>query len=36
MLAAFADERIAAGRDVPADIWPVVERFPTVIAGGPR
>ncbi|MGH3168857.1 MAG: EboA domain-containing protein, partial [Trebonia sp.] len=31
MLAAFAHERIAAGRDVPADIWPVVERFPGVL-----
>ncbi|MGW0822699.1 EboA domain-containing protein [Streptomyces sp. NPDC002845] len=30
MLADFAHERIAAGRDVPADIWPVVRAFPTV------
>jgi hypothetical protein len=31
MLAGFAHERIAAGRDVPADVWPVIERFPDVI-----
>jgi hypothetical protein len=31
MLVAFAHERIAAGRDAPADIWPVIERFPDVI-----
>jgi hypothetical protein len=31
MLVSFAHERIAAGRDVPADIWPVVERCPDVI-----
>lgn len=28
MLADFAHERVAAGRDVPADIWPVVGPFP--------
>ncbi|WNZ13677.1 EboA domain-containing protein [Streptomyces sp. 11x1] len=28
MLADFAHERVAAGRDVPADIWPVVRPFP--------
>ncbi|QFR03100.1 hypothetical protein F9278_39375 [Streptomyces phaeolivaceus] len=28
MLADFAHERVAAGRDVPADIWPVVRAFP--------
>ncbi|WP_328505727.1 EboA domain-containing protein [Streptomyces sp. NBC_00391] len=28
MLADFAHERVAAGRDVPADIWPVVRDFP--------
>ena len=28
MLADFARERVAAGRDVPADIWPVVRAFP--------
>lgn len=30
MLADFAHERVAAGRDVPADIWPVVRAFPAV------
>ncbi|MER6128057.1 EboA domain-containing protein [Streptomyces sp. NPDC001795] len=30
MLADFAHERIAAGRDVPPDIWPVVRPFPAV------
>jgi hypothetical protein len=28
MLADFAHERVAAGRDIPADIWPVVRAFP--------
>jgi hypothetical protein len=28
MLADFACERVAAGREVPADIWPVVRAFP--------
>ncbi|WP_086747963.1 EboA domain-containing protein [Streptomyces scabiei] len=28
MLADFAHERVAAGRDVPIDIWPVVRTFP--------
>ncbi|MFE7763357.1 EboA domain-containing protein [Streptomyces sp. NPDC057438] len=28
MLADFAHERVAAGRDVPADVWPVVGAFP--------
>ncbi|MFF9037429.1 EboA domain-containing protein [Streptomyces sp. NPDC014892] len=28
MLADFAHERVAAGRDVPTDIWPVVRPFP--------
>ncbi|MDP9402760.1 MAG: EboA domain-containing protein [Actinomycetota bacterium] len=28
MLAAYAHERVAAGRDVPADLWPLIERFP--------
>lgn len=28
MLAGFAHERVAAGRQVPADIWPLVDRFP--------
>lgn len=33
MLADFADERIAAGREVPDDIGPVVRRFPHVLTG---
>ena len=28
MLAAYVHERIAAGRPVPADVWPVIERCP--------
>ena len=28
MLADFAHERIAAGRPVPEDVWPLIERFP--------
>lgn len=28
MLARYVHERIAAGRDVPADVWPVVDRHP--------
>lgn len=28
MLAAFAHERVVAGRSVPADIWPLVDRYP--------
>lgn len=28
MLAAYAHERVAAGRTVPADVWPLVDRFP--------
>jgi hypothetical protein len=28
MLAAFVHERVAAGRTVPADVWPVIDRFP--------
>ncbi|WP_214106603.1 EboA domain-containing protein [Acrocarpospora catenulata] len=32
MMADFARERAAAGREVPADIWPVVERHPEVLA----
>lgn len=27
MLADYAHERVAAGRDVPADVWPVVRRY---------
>jgi hypothetical protein len=28
MLAAFVHERVAAGRDVPAEVWAVIDRFP--------
>jgi hypothetical protein len=28
MLAAFVHERVAAGRDVPAEVWTVIDRFP--------
>jgi hypothetical protein len=28
MLADFAHERIAAGRPVPEDVWPLIDRFP--------
>jgi hypothetical protein len=28
MLAAFVRERVAAGRDVPADVWPLIEAHP--------
>lgn len=28
MLVAYAHERVAAGRSVPADIWPLVDRYP--------
>jgi hypothetical protein len=28
MLAAFVHERVAAGRTVPADVWPVIDRYP--------
>lgn len=28
MLAAYAHERVVAGRTVPADIWPLVDRYP--------
>lgn len=35
MLADFAHERVAAGRDVPADIWPIVRAHPgTLEASG--
>jgi hypothetical protein len=32
MLVSFARERLAAGRDVPADVWHVLEWFPDVLA----
>jgi hypothetical protein len=28
MLAAFVHERVAAGRDIPAEVWDVIDRFP--------
>lgn len=28
MLAGYVRERVAAGRDVPADVWPLVEAYP--------
>ena len=28
MLAAFVHERVAAGRDVPGEVWSVIDRFP--------
>ncbi|HEX6338255.1 MAG TPA: EboA domain-containing protein [Jiangellaceae bacterium] len=33
MVAAFATERVAAGRDVPEDAWLVLDRFPNTVAG---
>lgn len=33
MLADFAAERLAAGRDVPGDVWLVLDRFPDAAAG---
>jgi hypothetical protein len=32
MLADYARERTAAGRPVPADVWPIIARFPDVHA----
>jgi hypothetical protein len=32
MLADFARERVAAGRDVPADVWPWLARYPAAVA----
>jgi len=32
MMADFACERVAAGRGVPADIWPIVRAFPAAVA----
>jgi hypothetical protein len=31
MLTDFAHERVAAGREVPADVWPVVAGFPELL-----
>lgn len=31
MLADFARERVAAGRDVPADVWPLLARYPAAV-----
>jgi hypothetical protein len=31
MLADFARERVAAGRDVPADVWPWLARYPAAV-----
>jgi hypothetical protein len=28
MLAAFVHERVAAGRDIPSEVWPVIDRYP--------
>jgi hypothetical protein len=28
MLAAFVHERVAAGRDVPAEVWIAIDRYP--------
>jgi len=33
MLADLAHERVAAGREVPADVWPVLAAFPDALAG---
>lgn len=33
MLAGFALERVTAGRDVPADVWRVLDRFPAAVDG---
>ena len=30
MLAAFVHERVAAGRDIPAEVWTVIDRHPPV------
>ncbi|UYM07485.1 EboA domain-containing protein [Solicola gregarius] len=32
MVARYAHERVAAGRDVPADVWLVLDRFPEAVA----
>jgi hypothetical protein len=36
MMADFARERIAAKRDVPADLWPLIEQFPAVLGASGR
>ena len=35
MLLDFAHERVAAGRDVPGDVWPLIERHPELLATHP-
>jgi hypothetical protein len=35
MLVSFAHERVAAEREVPADVWLVVDRFPEALTGAP-
>ncbi|WP_443071958.1 EboA domain-containing protein [Streptomyces sp. NBC_01477] len=35
MLLDFAHERVAAGRDVPADVLPLVRRFPALLDASP-
>jgi hypothetical protein len=35
MLVSFAHERVAAGREVPADVWTVVDRFPDELTSSP-
>ena len=37
MLVAYVEERVAAGRDVPGDVWPVIHRYlPPVPSGDDR
>lgn len=31
-LARYAQERVAAGREVPAEVWPLIDRFPPPVA----
>ncbi|WP_248958686.1 EboA domain-containing protein [Sphaerisporangium perillae] len=33
MMADYARERLLAGREVPPDVWPLVERHPAVLTG---
>jgi L-ribulose-5-phosphate 3-epimerase len=35
MLLGFAHERVAAGRDVPAELWPLVSRYPELLSASP-